>query len=155
MCFYDTAEELADRIYVLDNDLGLGSIIIEMIADAAESKGWDTVRCQSPLRPDVTEHLIIPELELAFVTSASKLPYNGKAYRHLRLDTIPKRSELAGIKSDMRNALRLHDELIDEAIGALSKAKSLHDRLEEVYNPHVSFNKVTELAEKHIDKLIG
>ncbi len=155
VCFYDTVRELAERVYVLDNDLGLGAFVTELLAADAEAQSLDIIRCQSPLAPDHTEHLIIPELRLAFVSQTSRMPYPGEIYRHLRLDLLPRKEELASMRQESRAASRLSESLLEEAVKALAKAKSLHDRLEEVYNPHVHFQLVTELAESHIAMLIG
>ncbi|MGM9521093.1 MAG: hypothetical protein ACI3VB_01270 [Oscillospiraceae bacterium] len=155
IALYDTIPELAERVYVLDNDLGLAHFVVEAVASASEEQGWDVIRCQSPLFPDITEHLIIPELELAFVSQTSKLPYKGQSYRHLRLDAIPEKGHLAAIKSETRSMAKLSDTLISEAVSALANAKAIHDRLEQAYNPYVDFDGVIRLASEHAERLLG
>lgn len=152
---YNSIEALAERVYLLDNDLGFAPLIIEKIADAAEESGWDTIRCVSPMDSAVTEHLIIPELSLAFVSQTSKVPYSGPVFRHLRLDSIPDKTVSASLRSAKRASNRLYDTLIAEAIEALQNAKQLHDRLESTYNPYVNFDGVRSLAEKHIEKIFN
>lgn len=44
---------------------------------------------------------------------------------------------------------------LTEAIQALEKAKTVHDRLEALYNPHTDFSGIYETAEKHIKKYIA
>lgn len=39
-----------------------------------------------PWAPDRLEHLLIPQLSLAFLSSSPAHPYPGKAYRRLLLD---------------------------------------------------------------------
>ncbi len=155
VCYYDTVKELCDRVYVLDNELGLGMLVTELLADEAEAQGLDIIRCLSPMDPSKTEHLIIPELSLAFVTQTPRTAYPYESCRHLRLDAVPRKPELAALKNEFRTAARLSDTLLEEAVRALGKAKSLHDRLEEVYNPHVHFDLVTELARRHTERLLG
>ena len=37
--------------------------------------------------------------------------------------------------------------LMDEAVASLEQAKTMHDDLEALYNPHVDFEKVNAMAE--------
>ncbi len=153
--FFDTVEALAQRIYLLDNYLGLSHYIIEAVYAAAVEKGWDIICCQSPLFPNVTEHLILPELKLAFVSQTSRSQYPSKPFRHIRLDAIPDRDKVASLKAEIRRKSRLAQALQDEAVLALKEAKFYHDRLEETYNPYVNFDGVTSLAREHLSALLG
>lgn len=42
----------------------------------------------------------------------------------------------------------------DTAVQHLKAAKQLHDQLENIYNPHVDFDAIYRLAEKHIEKYL-
>jgi len=154
VCRFDTVAALSDRVYALDNGLGLAPELIGAVADAAESKGFGTIRCLSPMAPEKTEHLIIPELRLAFVSQTEEVPYPAVPYRHLRLDAIPDRKTTAALKSTRRSAAKITGALRDEAVKALAMAKSLHDELEALYNPHVDFDGVRGLAKTHAEKLL-
>ena len=154
ICLFDTVEALADRIYLLDNSLGLAYPVLETIAKAAAERGWDVILCRSPVFPDTTEHIILPELRLAFVSQTAKSPYPGKGFRHLRLDAIPQRELVLSSKAEIRRKSRLANALQDEAILALREAKFYHDRLEEVYNPYIDFSGVVSLAREHLSSLL-
>lgn len=154
MAYFDTVEALADRVFVLDNDLGLGYAVIEAAAREAESRGLMAVRCQWPLRPEVTEHLILPELGLALVSGTSELEYTGKMTRHMRLDAIPGKEELTELKPELKRLSKLRRALTEEAVSALQDAKAAHDELEEQYIPTVDFAGLDRLAERHIGALI-
>lgn len=151
---FETVPALAKKVYVLDNDLGFAPLLMEKFASAAEKQGWDTIRCPSPTNPGITEHLIIPELSLAFVSQTSQEPYPYDLFRHLRLDAIPEKAAAAELKAAVKSADKVYGLLIDEAIGALKSAKALHDRLEAAYNPYVSFDSVRTLAHEYAEKLL-
>lgn len=155
VCRFDTVDALADRVYALDNDLGLAPGLIGAVADAAEEKGFDTIRCLSPMAPEQTEHLIIPELRLAFVSQTENNPYPSVPYRHLRLDSIPDRKTASAQKEERKTAAKITGALRDEAVKALSMAKKFHDELEALYNPHVDFDGVRALAKEHADRIIN
>lgn len=154
MCLWDTVEALCARVYVLDNDLCLGTLAVEAAAQAAEERGFASVRCQSPLFPKLTEHLLIPELDLAIVTQTSRSPYPGKPYRHLRLDAAPGREALPAIKAEHRRLNKLREPILREVTLALSRAKALHDELESHYIPNTDFTGVTRLTRRHIETLL-
>lgn len=153
MAFWDTVPALADRVYVLDNELGLADIAVEAAASEAQGRGYGVIRCQSPMNPAKTEHVIVPELALAILSQTPRLKYPYKPTRHLRLDAIPQKAELAAIRPVLKRINKLRDALLAEAALALVEAKSLHDDLEALYIPAVDFSGIDRLTERHIGAL--
>ena len=135
LALWDTVPALAERIYLLDNELGLADMAVEA---AASSR---------------TEHVIVPGLSLAILSQTPALRYPGKPTRHLRLDAIPSREELAAVRPALRRTAKLRRDLLNEAVTALREAKSLHDGLEALYIPHVDFAGIDRLTERHIAAL--
>ncbi len=153
MALWETVPQLADRAYVLDNELGLGDLVVEAAATEAENRGYGVIRCQSPMFPEKTEHAVIPELKLAFITQSGEFRYPYEPTRHIRLDAIPSRDELASLRPTLRRQNRLRDAIIAEATGALKEAKALHDELEKLYIPAVDFAGIDKLTERCINSL--
>lgn len=153
LALWDTVPALAERIYLLDNELGLADMAVEAAASEAQGRGYGVIRCQSPLDPARTEHVIVPELSLAILSQTPALRYPGKPTRHLRLDAIPSREELAAVRPALRRTAKLRRDLLNEAVTALREAKSLHDGLEALYIPHVDFAGIDRLTERHIAAL--
>ncbi len=154
MCLWDTVEALCGRVYVLDNDLGLGTLTVEAAAQAADSRGLGSIRCQSPMFPKLTQHLLIPDLDLGIVTQTSRAPYPGKAYRHMRLDAAPGREAMPGIRAELRRVSKLREAILDEVTLTLARAKALHDELESHYIPNTDFEGVTRLTERCVQTLM-
>lgn len=152
---FDTVETLAQRVYHLDNHLGLAHHLLEDVAEAAQGAGHDVFLCPSPLRPDRLEHLIIPALGLAFVSSNNQVQYTGGSYRHIRLDAMVNSERLKSRKTRLRFSKKTATLLLAEAAGTLGEAKALHDRLERLYNPHVDFDGVYTLAAEHLKRLLA
>lgn len=155
ICFFDTVAALAERVYVIDNEFGLAPIIIEAAASAALERGHNVVHCLDPMTPSIAEHIIIPSLSLAVVSSSSRFPYPDRGYRHIRLDALSARDMNKSVRNDIRNARKLSDMLFSESIKILAEAKSIHDEMESVYNPYVDFDGVHCLADEHIAALFG
>lgn len=124
-----------------------------MLHHAATEKGWDSMICVAPEDPARIEHLLIPGLGLAFVTSRPgvEMEYAKKPYRRIRLDAL---TELEG-KSKLRFQQRMVSVLRDEAVTALKEAKANHDKLEAVYNPYVDFDGVRALAALEAGRLLS
>ena len=155
LCFYDTVPAYAQRIYLIDNNLGLAPLVMDQVASAAEARGYSAILCPSPLFPDIIEHVILPELSLAFVSQTSRSPYPTSPFRHVRLDAVPGKQLIAQHKPELRRKAKLAQALKDEAVSALKEAKMFHDKLESAYNPYVNFNGVMSLAETHLANLLN
>ncbi len=149
-----TLSALCEKIYLLDNELGLGHYYLQNLLPRLLENGLDTVVCRDCLDPELISALIIPELSMAFVCSGpGREELN--IYRHVRLDALPLREELSRLRPELRRAKRLSRESLSFAVDTLAGAKALHDELENIYNPHVDFDGVYEEAERHISLLFG
>jgi len=52
--------------------------------------------------------------------------------------------------------LSLHyQQMQEEAVRALAKAKENHDIVEKMYIPHMNFDKINELAEKTVKNILA
>lgn len=154
-CLFETADALCHRVYELRDNYGLGAGMLTTLAAGCMSAGYDVILCPSPLFPDRAEHLLVPDLSLAFVTSTSALPYPGKPYRRIRMDAMADTEQLRKYKSRLKFARKVQSALLDEGIGSLAQAKAEHDELEKLYNPHVDFEGVYAQAEEITKELLA
>ncbi|MCL2367474.1 MAG: hypothetical protein FWC72_00615 [Oscillospiraceae bacterium] len=152
---FDTVEALATRVYHLDNNFGLAHHMLSDLVKAATDAGLDCVLCPSPMDPEVYEHLLIPALDLAFVSSNHEISYTGPAYRHIRLDAMVDRECLKNHRARIRFSKKVFALLISEVVTTLTEAKELYDEIEQLYNPHVDWDGVYALAEVHLQALLG
>lgn len=155
VALWDTVQTQADRVYRMTDSSGMAHHLLTPIANAATDGGWDTVICPDPMDPRRTAHLLIPELRLAFVTNSPLFPFPEKTYRHLRLDAMADRELSPVLRSRLRLSGRITDALLEDAVAALAAAKEEHDRLEELYNPHVDFDGVCRQADELARELFG
>ena len=149
-----TIDSLCDRVYTLDNEYGLADVYISRIIQEASRRGLDCILCPDPLSPEKMEALLVPDLRLGFVTISSRRGYGGEAYRHIRLDAIIPSERIREMRPRFRSAAKLRDELLQEAVNTLAEAKAIHDQMERLYNPHLDFSGLYELADKHIEFLL-
>lgn len=153
-CRFETVNALCHRVYELQDAYGLGAGMLTALAAGAMAAGYDVILCPSPLFPDRAEHLLIPQLSLAFVTSAPTLPYLGKPYRRARVDAMADGEQLRKYKSRLKFARKVQQALLDQGVESLAQAKAEHDELEKLYNPHVDFDAVNSQADEIIKELL-
>ena len=143
VCLYGTALAQCSRIYALTDSCGLAhELLIHLLAGVTAS-GYDAVACPDPMAPDRLAHLLVPQLELAFLTDAGLTEQSG---RRLRLDTAAESEVLRRSRPRLRFAKKVSAALMEEAVSSLAQAKAMHDELEAIYNPHVDFGLVDQTA---------
>ena len=148
---YDSVETLCPRIYEFRDSWEQGGALLAQIHTVAAERGWDMIACPAPEEPARLEHLLIPELGLAFITTRVGMEFGKKAYRRIRLDAM---SEPVG-RGKLRFQSRMTAVLRQEGIAALREAKLYHDQLEAVYNPYVDFDGVRTLAALEAGRLLS
>lgn len=148
---FDSVDVLCPKVYEFVDSWELAGEGLARIHSAASENGWDTVVCPSPEDLGRIEHLLIPGLGLAFVTSRPGMDYGKKPYRRIRLDAM---AEVDG-RARLRFQARMTALLREEGVAALRDAKANHDKLEAVYNPYVDFDGVRELAAIETGRLLS
>lgn len=146
ICLWGTVECQCQRIYELSDRYGLAHRMLAHLLSGALKAGYDVVACPSPMAPDRLEHLLIPQLSLAFLSSSPAHPHPGKAYRRLLLDNAVSADLLRRSRPRLRFSQKITSALMDEAVDSLSQAKAMHDDLEALYHPYVNFELVGETA---------
>ena len=155
LCLFDTALAQCDRIYALADSYGLAhEVLIHLLAGAA-ARGYDVVACPDPMAPDRLAHLLVPALRLAFLTSAGELPFPGRPYRRIRLDAAADQELLHRNRPRLRFAKKVSAALVEEAVSSLAQAKAMHDDLEALYNPHVDFDLVDQMAREIGEEILS
>lgn len=146
ICLWDTVQAQCKRVYELSDKYGLAHGLLSHLLSGAVNAGCHVVACPDPMAPDRLEHLLIPELSLAFISSTPALPYPGKSYRRIRLDSMAQEDLLRRNRPRLRFSHKVSSALLDEAVDSLHQAKSMHDDLEALYNPYVDFGQVEQTA---------
>ena len=148
VCLYGTAQAQCDKIYILSDSCGLAHELLLPLLTGAVERGFDVVACPDPMAPDRLAHLLIPPLELAFLTALPGCSFPEKPYRCIRVEAAADEELLRRNRPRLRFAKKVSAALVEEAVSSLSQAKAMHDDLEGIYNPHVNFALVEEFAQK-------
>ena len=148
---FDSVDTLCPKVYEFADSWELAGESLARLHRAAVDNGWDTIACMAPEDPTRMEHLLVPGLGLAFVTSRPGMDYGKKPFRRIRLDAM---ADPEG-KARLRFQTRMTALLRQEAVAALKDAKASHDKLEAVYNPYVDFEGVRALAAMEAGRLLS
>lgn len=155
VCLFDTAAAQCSRIYELADSSGLAHEMLIHLLAGAVSNGYDVVACPDPMAPERLAHLLIPQLDLAFLTSTPALPFPGTPYRRIRLDAAADREILRRNRPRLRFSRKVSSALLEEGVGCLAQAKAMHDHLEAIYNPHVDFSMIEPMADQIVTELLS
>ncbi len=155
MVLWDTVSAQADRVYELADGYGLSHHLLAPILSAALAAGHDAVACPDPMAPNKLAHVILPELGLAFVTSAPENPWPGRPYRRVRVDAMVDPALYRAGRPRLRFTKRVAGALMDDGIAGLVQAKEAHDRLEVLYHPYVDFGGVARVADRVAEEILG
>jgi len=145
LCLFDTVDALAKRVYSLEDNYGLSYLMLEPLCRAALERGHEVYACYCPKNPSRLRHLILPELSLAFVTSTQFQSYPGTPFRRIRLDACVS-GEKNATRKNARLMRRLSQSLLNDACEEIDAAKRLHDRIEDIYRPHIDIDAVNEMV---------
>ncbi len=139
------------KVYVMNTEVGGGTEnITSLIMEAALCRGFDAEAFYCPMKPEKKlEHLLIPELSLAIVTSNSYHSVGSGNHSQERIEINLTRadslSDTSLPKEMAEESSHRMEELITRAVYYLGKAKQEHDLLESFYIPNMDFKGIEEL----------
>ncbi|MBD5169075.1 MAG: hypothetical protein HDT20_02970 [Oscillibacter sp.] len=150
---FDSVQTLCPKVYQLQDAYGLAAPMLQRLHAAASARGFRAIVCPDPEHVDRIQHLLLPELGLAFVTSREGIEYTGSAYRRVRLDAMVDAAHYKRFKARLRFSARVSGALREEGLAALKEAKAAHDQLEAVYHPHVDFEGVNQMVQEELRRI--
>lgn len=153
--FPETIENTCKEIVVISDCYGAASnIIIGQVRQTALENGYEIITLKNPFLPSlITDHIIIPELSLAFVTENSYINFKSDSRRiHARRFTTNKL--LHQSKERLKFNKKAISHLLNSASDTLLLAKTVHDKLESHYIEAMNFHELNEFAEKFCKKIL-
>ncbi len=155
VAYKNTIENFYKNIVVIGDKYGaVANIIMENIRKIALSYGYEIITLKNPFLPSkIIDHILIPELSVAFVREYEYIKFSEN---HRRIHA--RRFYDINILRECRNRItynrRIARELLFGAIETLSKAKTVHDRLEKYYIDAMDFNALTVFAEQKAKEIL-
>lgn len=152
--YSETVTEHFSKLLVFSDPYGCaGNAFMQAVREYVLAAGYDIITVKNAFLPDkLIDHILIPELSLAFVTENSYFKIEGDN-RKIHSRRFADAEKLREIKQRFLFRRRLTRELLRSACEALALAKASHDRLEKYYIGAMDFEKIPPFAEKLAEKI--
>lgn len=155
IAFKGTVEDFYKNIVVIGDKYGAAAnIMMQKIRETALLRGYEIITLQNPFLPSkIIDHILIPELSLAVVREYEYIKWNEK-YRRIHARRFYDINILREHRSRLTFNRRVTRELLLGAIDTLSKAKSVHDKLEKYYIDSMDFKTMTLFAQQKAKEIL-
>lgn len=148
--YADSLLQNMKKIYYLDGKIGYGkTTFLKRVYEKAVLKGLKVEVFHYPLIPSKIESIVLNDLGIAITTSSLF-----KEEETINLGKFINDEKLIKNKEELDMDEKVLDELINYAISNLKKAKSNHDVIEDYYIPNMDFEKINELKDKLIERIL-
>ncbi len=155
--FYgDTIDKVAEKKIIISDKYGaVSSIIMSVLRDAALDKGYEIITLKNELLPkDMIDHIIIPELKLAFCREGRDNVFLSDQ-RRIHSRRFVDARELSSNRQKLSFNRRVASELLDSACECLKKAKEVHDQIEKYYIDIMDFEAMNLYGIKMADEILA
>lgn len=152
--FIENLIEGLDKVYILKGGPGTGKTnILQYLYEEAIKRNLYVEVYHTPLTPDRIEHVLIPELGVAIVTSneITNIDFKGTVYD---MNTLLNRVAIEKNSEEINDVKETFFMLLNKGLACIKSAKALHDELETGYIPNMDFKKVDEISKEVIEKLL-
>ncbi len=151
----ETVENTCKELVIIKDSYGAASsIIMEEVRKTALEGGYEIITLKNPFLPSlITDHIIIPQLSIAFVTENNFISFKSDA-RRIHARRFTKTKLLRQSKERLKFNKKAINYLLGCASSTLAEAKTVHDKLESYYIKAMDFEKLNKFAEKFCKKIL-
>lgn len=144
------------RVYAVKGQQGTGTEkLMEKVKAEALEKGCYVEGYYCALNPSRLEHLVIPELDIAFTTVNEYHNAGVDACAEVNLDEYLDQSVLEVYSDVLEYNKAEFEALLNRAIFTIGKAKAVHDRMETYYIPNMDFEAVQRCWESTMERILA
>lgn len=140
------------RVVVIDDGVGcVANLLIGALRREAEERGLSCTLCRCSTRPDdKAEHLLLPEVGLAFFTANRCHPAPDARERTIHVARFLDREKMSACRFRLNFNKKAEKELIAEAVRAQSAAAVARDVVRSYYKAALSPDRLTLCIERLI-----
>ena len=152
--YADTVDKHYTTKIIIEDKFGaISTTFMNTVREIALSRGYSIITLKSAFLPsELTDHVLIPELSLAFLTEHEYVTFNSDI-RRMHARRFYDNAALHGARSRTLFNRRVFRELLDCATKTLCSAKEAHDILEKFYVEQMDFDAATRAAEKLAEEI--
>ena len=155
IAFKGSVEDFYKNIIVIDDKYGaVANAIMESVRKLVLAYGYEIITLKNPFLPSkIIDHILIPELSLAFVREYEYIHF-ATHHRRIHARRFYDINVLRECRARITFNRRVARELLLGAIETLSKAKAVHDTLEKYYIDSMDFKSMTLFAEQKTEEIL-
>ncbi len=155
IAYSDTVDKFYKNIIVIDDKYGGASNeIMNAVRKTALTKGYEIITLKNPFLPSkITDHILIPELSLAFVREYEYIKFD-ESHRRIHARRFADVNLMKNVRGRMIFNRRTARELLLGAIQTLAHAKTVHDDLEKFYVDAMDFEWVVRFATEKAEDIL-
>ncbi len=154
--FLDSILVTCNNIYIVKGEPGTGTeILLQKVLDCCIEKGIDTEAYYCPMSPKKRiEHIVIPELSLAFTTLNKYHSSSLSANKEINLNQYIDSNIIENHSEALQYNASAFDDLLHKAISTIREAKEEHDFMETFYIPNMKFKEIDICYEKMFNRVL-
>lgn len=154
LTFEETIAAVAPRRYIIDDSWGASStLLLSSLRQLALESGLEVITCCCPLFPFTKiDHLLIPALDLGFVTRNKLHPITLTGERTIHARRFTDREKLKAKKHRMSFLQRAAGNMLEQATTLIGESKKVHDVMEIFYITAMDFAKVGKKTDELIER---
>lgn len=142
-------------IIISDKFHSASNVIINEVRNYCLINGYEIITLKNSFLPTLlTDHIIIPELSLAFVTETKDIQFECDT-RRIHARRFIGNKTLHNSKERLKLNQKITNSLLDSAVTTLAKAKEIHDKLEGYYINAMDFEALDKFTEKFCKKVFA
>ena len=154
-CCYESVLTGYEQVFELRDRYGLGSSFLKPILDRALKKEFEVIACYCPLSPEnKLDHLLIPELSLAFVTSNEYHTLPGTPARRINLNRMLDSTVYNQCKVRLKFLKNASTLFLEDAAATMGSIKKAHNTLEKIYIDQMDFQALDLMRVNLCDHLL-
>lgn len=143
------------NVYVLQGGPGTGKTeVLSFLKDEALRRGLFVEVLHDVINPNRIEHIFIPDLDLAVVTSNE---VNRKSFQgeHILMTDLLNKDYLDKYKAEIQKDESNFYNFLHEGLQCITKCKKTHDILEKYYVSNIDFKTIDVMVDELIQRLIS
>lgn len=155
IAYSDTVDRFYKNVVVIDDKYGGASNeIMNAVRKIALAKGYEIITLKNPFLPSkLIDHILIPELSLAFVREYEYMKFDD-THRRIHARRFTDVNLMRSCRGRMLFNRRTARELLLGAIQTLAQAKQVHDKMEKYYIDAMDFDALTDYAMKKANEIL-
>lgn len=144
------------QVFAVTGGVGTGkATLLNKVLAAALENGFNCEGYYCAFDPYKLEHLVIPEIGLAFTTSVEPHSYpKEQAEQTIDMNQCIAPNILTKYGELINSELKIIEEFFKIAIKFIAQAKRLHDQMEEYYIPNMNFAAIAELRQRIMVRIL-